>query len=99
MKKITLIALILAYAIACKHVPTRDETVASLKKAMLNYLTHQPNYDASRVQFDVQDVYFFEDKTFYTCQFKVKMVQNGRDTIGNMFGTVSKDFATVHRKW
>jgi hypothetical protein len=47
----------------------------------------------------VQDVIYYEDKAVYDCQFKVHMKNATTDTVGQMGGTVTKDFSTVKRKY
>ena len=93
------IGCIILFTIACKRKPATADVPAELKKAMLSYLEKQPNYDSTRVRFEVRDVYFFADTSLYRCQFKVRMIvpSKGIDTIGMMSGTVSKDFSVVHR--
>lgn len=65
------------------------------------YLNHQPRIDTSRVKFNVLYVAFFEDKTFYLCNFKVNMkekrVNQIFDTTGTMSARISKDFKNVSR--
>jgi hypothetical protein len=70
-----------------------------LKHAMLNYLQKRPHYDSTRVKYEVVNVAFFEDTTYYICDFKVRMkIPSQRiDTVGIMTGKVSKDFSVVHR--
>jgi hypothetical protein len=93
------IGCIILFTIACRRKAAPDNVPAELKKAMLSYLEKQPNYDSTRVRFEVRDVYFYNDTALYRCQFKVRMIipSKGIDTIGMMTGTVSKDFSVVHR--
>jgi hypothetical protein len=94
------IGCILVFAISCaRKIPPAD-VPTSLKAAWLTYLKHQPNYDSTLVRFEVKDVYFFADTAAYICRFKVRMQVPSKniDTVGMMGGTVSKDFAIVHRK-
>jgi hypothetical protein len=78
-----------------------EDVQESLKAAMDLYLNHQPRIDTSRVKFRVKEVIYFEDKTFYLCNFKVNMkekrVNQIFDTTGNMSARISKDFKDVHR--
>jgi hypothetical protein len=46
----------------------------------------------------VLDVNYWEDKDLYMCEFKVRLVQKGKDTIGVMIASVSKDMTIVKRK-
>jgi hypothetical protein len=94
------IGCILIFVISCARKIPPVDVPASLKSAWLTYLKHQPNYDSTRVRFEVKDVYFFPDTAAYICRFKVRMQVPSRniDTVGMMSGTVSKDFTVVHRK-
>src|SRR5579864_9087327 len=94
------IGCILFFVISCARKTPPVDVPASLKSAWLTYLQHQPNYDSTRVRFEVKDVAFFADTAAYICQFKVRMVvpSKNQDTVGMMSGTVSKDFAVVHRQ-
>jgi hypothetical protein len=94
------IGCILIFSLSCaRKIPPVDVN-ASLKSAWLTYLKHQPNYDSTQVRFEIKDVYFFADTAAYICRFKVRMQVPSKniDTVGMMSGTVSKDFAVVHRK-
>lgn len=88
------------FALSCARKIPPVDVPASLKSAWLTYLKHQPNYDSTRVRFEVKDVYFFPDTAAYICRFKVRMQVPSKniDTVGMMSGTVSKDFTVVHRK-
>ncbi|HLI93287.1 MAG TPA: hypothetical protein VKU83_06750, partial [Puia sp.] len=93
------IGCIFLFAIGCRRTIPKVNVPLELKKAMLSYLKKQPNYDSTRVRFEVRDVYYYADTNLYRCEFKVHMVVPSRnvDTTGMMDGTVSKDFKTVHR--
>jgi len=67
---------------------------------MLTRLWTEHNKDTSKTKFQILDVNYFEDKTFFECQFKVHMyvLSTGFDTVGMMAARISKDFATVNRK-
>jgi hypothetical protein len=86
--------------IACKRGHTRSEIIQGLSNAMLTRLWTEHNKDTSSIKFQILDVNYFEDSTFFECQFKVRMhvVSTGFDTVGMMAARVSKDFATVKRK-
>jgi hypothetical protein len=94
------IGCILIFAISCARKIPPVDVQASLKSAWLTYLKHQPNYDSTKVRFEVKEVYFFADTAAYLCRFKVRMQVPSRniDTVGMMAGSVSKDFTVVHRK-
>jgi hypothetical protein len=94
-------ACFLCFAFSCKRPLPPDETGDNLKAAWLTYLQHQPNYDSTRVKFEVVNVAFFNDPKYYICTFKVRMQvpSKAMDTVGTMTGTVSHDFLVVHRKY
>jgi hypothetical protein len=94
------IGCIFIFAISCARKVPPVNVPERLKTVWLSYLKRQPNYDSTRVRFEVKDVYFFADTASYICQFKVRMQVPSRnvDTVGMMDGTVSKDFTIVHRK-
>ena len=97
MKRIPLfLALWVLLSTACRRKISRDEVKTQLEKAMSRQLDqHQPS-SAPHPHFDVLDVTWFEDTTFYLCEFKIKMtLPNGQDTTGFMKKKVSKDFATI----
>ncbi len=93
-------ACFLCIAYCCKRPLPPDATGDNLKNAWLTYLQHQPNYDSTRVKFEVVNAAYFNDPKYYICTFKVRMKVPSRaiDTVGTMTGTVSHDFLVVHRK-
>jgi hypothetical protein len=94
------IGCIIAFAISCHRKNPSANIQDQLKKSWLTYLESQPNYDSTRVHFEIKDVYFFADTAAYICEFKVRMQVPSKklDTVGMMDGTISKDFSVVHRK-
>ena len=84
--------------IGCKRPLTRQEKEEKLKKAMTTYLYQKINNDSTHVKFRVESVTFFEEKTFYDCEFNVHLIRNNHDTAGIMTATISKSFKTVKRK-
>lgn len=90
--------LFLIIAIACKNNPAPEDLQANLKSTMVNYLYSTVKYDSSKVRYAiVGDVVYFDDKTWYICDFKVKMtlIKQQQDTVGMMRAYVSKDFKQV----
>jgi hypothetical protein len=84
---------------SCERHLSRNETETALKDAFYRFLITQPNYDSTKVRFDVKSVNFFEDKTFFECEFNVHMkMTSGVDTSGFMTARISKDFSSVKRK-
>src|SRR5580692_3724379 len=94
------IGCILLLAVACKKKFSPQQTQDNLKKAWLTYLQKAPHFDSTRTKFEIMDVTYFEDSTFYVCEFKVRMKvpSQGVDTVGIMSGTISKDFSAAYRK-
>ena len=63
---------------------------------MTRQLEENQRTHTTKAQFDVLDVEWYEEPTFYRCEFKVKMtLPDGQDTTGIMKKNVSKDFSTV----
>jgi hypothetical protein len=82
-------------------VPTVPDPL--LKSAMSDYLNKDPR-SKDKYQYDVTSVTYFEDKSFYICEFKVHMTsamtaQNVRkvDTIGSMKVKIDKNFKVISR--
>jgi hypothetical protein len=95
------IGCIIVFTISCAQKPSSEAIREQLKTAWLNHLKSEPNYDSTRVHFEIKDVYFFADTNAYICQFKVRMQVPAKkiDTVGMMDGTVSKDFSRIHRTY
>ena|ERR1700738_4852668 len=83
--------------IHCKRALSHTELEAQMKKAMLHSLQTGKGYDATKMKFEILDVNYYEDATFYICEFHVRLHQNGGDTTGEMRSTISKDFSVVRR--
>jgi len=97
MKSFILIITLIA-AMGCKRTLTHEEVEAELKKAMTENLYKGINYDSAKAKYDVQSVSYYEDKTFFECEFKVRVTNPGHDTTGIMTARISKDFSKVVRK-
>jgi hypothetical protein len=98
--KIYSLLLLLFFCTGCKKGHSRSEILQELSNAMLTRLWTEHNKDTSSIKFQILDVNYFEDRTFFECQFKVHMyvLSTGFDTVGMMAARVSKDFSTVKRK-
>ncbi len=99
MKNHAIFLVFTLLTVGCKRHVTRESLETNLKDAWYHFLTRDKHYDSSSVKFRVNDVVFYEDHTAYLCRFTVRMQMNGHDTTGQMFGTISKDFNTIKRKW
>lgn len=97
MKKLLVLSAIVWFS-SCQKKPRPSEVQQHLAKAMTEFLYHSVNNDSSRVKFEVKEVVYFEEANSYDCEFRVHMVQAGKDTTGVMKASVSKDFAKVNRK-
>jgi hypothetical protein len=84
---------------ACKLKSDPNEIPNHLKQVMQTFLRQERAPDSAKVKFEVLDVMYFEQPKFYNCEFKVRMNIDGKDTIGIMTGTITKDFTTVHRTY
>jgi hypothetical protein len=96
--KIFLIALILLTGLACKRKLSHSEVENQLKMTMHAFLINRPDYDSNKLRYDVLKVNYFEDKSFYECEFEVHLKVGNHDTTGIMTARVSKDFSRVSRK-
>jgi hypothetical protein len=96
--KAIIFALLLFAGMSCKRKLSRSDVEIQLKSAMHEFLIRRPNYDSTKLKYEVQKVYFYEDKTAYDCEFVVHMWVNGYDTSGVMTASISKDFSSVKRK-
>jgi hypothetical protein len=98
-KSILLIAAFFtAGMVSCIKKPTQNELETALMDAMSHDLNSNPNLDTSKVKFTVISVDYFEEKTFYACEFKVRMKTSNTDTTGIMAANVNKDLEHVVRK-
>ena len=85
---------------ACNANEQPENLKVKLQAAMQDYLYKSINYDSSKAKYAVTNVVYFEEKTSFTCEFTVLLKVAGRkDTIGTMGAFVSKDFATVTRRF
>jgi hypothetical protein len=92
MKRISLCFALSILLYACQRKINQQDTKEQLEKAMTKYLDDRPDSKSGKLHFDVQDVTYFEDSTFYLCRFKVKMtLANGQDTTGIMQKKLSKN--------
>ena len=95
MKRIPFVfALFLLLLVACGRKP--QDIKDQLQKTMSKHLADRQSNDSTKLHFDVIDVTYFKDTTFYLCKFKIKMtLPNGQDTTGMMKEKISLDGKTV----
>jgi hypothetical protein len=87
--------------LSCAKKTSRQIVEKNLESAMEQSLNHTPGIDTSLLKFKVLSVFYFEDKNYYDCEFKVSMSQKKSgvlsDTTGVMKASISKDFQNVKR--
>lgn len=98
MKKWLTIFIITSLVACQRNQADRTQVESRLKDAMKDYLYKEINYDSSKATYNVLDVNYFEDKTFFECEFHVRMKSKNLDTTGIMTARISKDFSKVKRK-
>jgi hypothetical protein len=92
---LALLLLVLFAACGEKRL-TQGQVKEKLENAWTRHLQEHKSPNKPQPHFDVLDVVYYEDSTFYLCQFKVKMtLPTGQDTTGTMQGKVTKDFSTI----
>jgi len=63
---------------------------------MAKFLQDRQIQNQTKIHFDVLDVTWYEDTTFYLCRFRIKMTMpDGHDTTGDMMKKIPKDFTAV----
>ena len=94
------IGCIFLLTLGCKRKLTPDEVRTELKQAMLHHLQKGSNFDSSKVHFKILDVFYFEDRKVYNCEFRVgmKIPEKNLDTVGVMTANITKNFDSVYRK-
>ena len=100
MKRLIAIFLF-SFLAACNINPKPEEVEQKLKTTMLDYLyKNNLKGDSSKVKFRIQNVYYYDNKVEYTCEFRIKMLMVGKkDTVGFMKAVISKDFSDVKRTY
>ena len=98
IKHFALPSAFLLLSVAChRKQMTQVQVKEQLEKAWTQHLQQHKSSNKPQPRFDVLDVVYYEDSTFYLCQFKVKMtLPDGQDTTGTMQGKVAKDFSTAY---
>jgi hypothetical protein len=98
MKSIITCCFVILMVVSCEKKYSPQETQDKLKTAMLRSIAAEK--DTTKAKFQILNVFYFAEKNFYDCEFKVRMKVLGTniDTVGFMKATISKDFETVKRK-
>jgi len=96
---IYLVALLLSLG-SCSRKLSHEQVEAKLKEAMKTFLQKQEfRYDTTKTEFAIDSVIYYEDKSFYECEFNVHLKKKNYDTTGIMTARISRDFLRVTRKW
>jgi len=98
MKCLVALSLLFCSMLACRRPASHADTAEQLKTTMSDYLKKAAAKDSLKMQFDVTDVTYYKDSTFFECEFKVHMKGQGRDTTGVMTARIAADFSKVVRK-
>jgi hypothetical protein len=102
MKRIfTLFLGILLFS--CTQKSHTEDINQQLKSAMESYLSADP-HSKDKYQYDVKEVTFFEETSYYICEFKVHMKTVDKainapkvDTTGGMKVKIDKNFKVISR--
>ena len=98
MKAMVVFLMVFTLA-ACKRHVSKSYVEDRLKTTMKSFLINKKNLDTTKTKFTVLSVSYFEDSTFYDCEFKVNLKEGSLDTTGIMSARISKDFSVVKRKY
>ena len=91
--------LFICFFTGCIRKPTKRDVSARLKSTMNLFLNSPERVDTATAKFTVLSVTFYEEKSAYDCEFRVRLKNISSDTIGIMGAVISKDFAHVKRKY
>lgn len=76
----------------------RFSTEAELESKLMETMQEHLRLSARQgVTFTVKEVIWAEKSKDYFCEFRVRMQDGSKDTVGTMTALVSKDFKTVER--
>ncbi len=98
--RLTIVLLLAFSLVSCKRkvADSKEKTEMRLKAAMQAELYQSINNDSSNIKYRVMEVSYFEEKSRFVCEFKVRLINNGHDTTGIMTADISKDITVVKRK-
>lgn len=91
--------LLLLFAMGCERKPRTVDLPQRLKTTMAEFLSKAAKSDSTHTKFNVQEVVYYEDKDYFDCDFKVRMIAGQKDTTGEMRARITKDFSKVTRTW
>ena len=84
---------------SCKRHASRNYIEDRLKTTMKSFLINKKGLDTTKLRFTILSVVYFEDSTFYDCEFKVNLKEPNLDTTGIMSARISKDFVVLKRRF
>ena len=100
--KFVYLFFVFVFAVACttKTAPANVDVESQLKSAMVDYLYKSHDYDSSNVKYKIEKIAYYDDRTRYICEFKVRMItKGGFDTTGSMKAYISSNFKDVERAY
>lgn len=84
---------------SCQRKLSPREVKENLERSMTAFLQKEHGPDTPPLNFKMVDVIYFEEASFYTCEFTVKLTRpDGSDTTGIIKSRITKDFATVTKR-
>lgn len=102
MKRFFMLCLVILL-FSCTQKNHTEDINKQLKSAMESYLSADP-HSKDKYQYHVTEVAFFEETSYYICEFKVHMktlptAQNAPkvDTTGGMKVKIDKNFKVISR--
>ena len=86
-------------AVSCQRKLSPREVKENLERSMTEFLQKEQGTDTPPFSFKMVDVIYYEEATYYTCEFTVKLTRpDGSDTTGIIKSRITKDFATVTKR-
>jgi hypothetical protein len=84
---------------SCQRKLSPQEVKENLEKSMTEFLQKEQGPDTPSLSFKMVDVIYFEEASYYTCEFTVRLTRpDGSDTTGIIKSRITKDFATVTKR-
>ena len=84
---------------ACQRKLSPAEVKDNLEKSMTEFLQKEQGPDTPPLNFKMVDVNYFEEASYYNCEFTVKLTRpDGSDTTGIIKSRITKDFSSVTKR-
>ena len=94
-----LLPICLIVSTSCQRKLSPQEVKENLEKSMTAFLQKEQGPDTQPLSFKMVDVIYFEESSYYTCEFTVRLTRpDGSDTTGIIKSRITKDFATVTKR-